>query len=72
MNKETPEQEAAKLYPYEFGVEIETTDAQRSAHITCAIQYLSRLAEKEGEIEGLKAEIQAIKEEHDFRNKPLM
>lgn len=57
MNKETPEQEAERLYPYEFSVEIEITDTQRSAHITCARQYM-------GEIEKLRAEIERWKDEY--------
>lgn len=31
--------EAEQIYPYEFGVEIETTDAQRAAHIAAAEKY---------------------------------
>lgn len=31
--------EAEQIYPYEFGVEIETTDAQRAAHIAAAEKH---------------------------------
>lgn len=65
-------EEAEKLYPYHSFLRHDTTDKLRQAHITCAGMYTDTIEKLKAENAELRKQLQNIKEEHDFKNKPLM
>lgn len=67
MNKETPEQEAETLYPYdpqndEMYTDSMVTNIQRSAHITAARQYMGEIEKQAARIKELEDHLKGIYE----------
>lgn len=52
--------------------ELKAAYQEIQAHITCAGMYAGEIETIKAENTQLKKQLQAIKEEHDFKNKPLM
>lgn len=73
------EEEAARLTPTEddlkkHGIDNihHFIDGMKSGYITCAGMYTDTIDKLKAENAQLKKQLQDIKDEHDFRNKPLM
>lgn len=71
-------EEAARMYPDEEWTKEKTVwpggirKELRHAHITCAGMYTDTIDKLKAENAELRKQLQNIKEEHDFKNKPLM